>query len=73
MTQLPLEARIVAVADAYEAMTSDRAYRAAIGHERARGELSAAPGPSSTRRSCGRSWRCWSSESARAQALLAET
>jgi len=36
---LPLEARIVAVADAYEAMTSDRSYRDAIGHERARAEL----------------------------------
>jgi diguanylate cyclase (GGDEF)-like protein/putative nucleotidyltransferase with HDIG domain len=37
--ELPLEARIVAVADAYEAMTSDRSYRDAIGHERARDEL----------------------------------
>jgi diguanylate cyclase (GGDEF)-like protein/putative nucleotidyltransferase with HDIG domain len=37
--RLPLEARIVAVADAYEAMTSDRSYRDAIGHERARAEL----------------------------------
>ena len=37
--QVPLEARIVAVADAYEAMTSDRTYRASIGHARARAEL----------------------------------
>jgi diguanylate cyclase (GGDEF)-like protein/putative nucleotidyltransferase with HDIG domain len=37
--ELPLEARILAVADAYEAMTSDRTYRAAIGHEAARREL----------------------------------
>jgi diguanylate cyclase (GGDEF)-like protein len=36
---LPLEARIVAVADAYEAMTSDRSYRDSIGHTRARAEL----------------------------------
>jgi diguanylate cyclase (GGDEF)-like protein/putative nucleotidyltransferase with HDIG domain len=36
---LPLEARIVAIADAYEAMTSDRSYRDAIGHRRAREEL----------------------------------
>ncbi len=36
---LPLEARIVAVADAYEAMTSDRSYRDSIGHVRARAEL----------------------------------
>ena len=37
--ELPLEARIVAVADAYEAMTSDRVYRRAIGGEAARREL----------------------------------
>ena len=36
---LPLEARILAVADAYEAMTSDRPYRRSIGHEAARAEL----------------------------------
>jgi diguanylate cyclase (GGDEF)-like protein/putative nucleotidyltransferase with HDIG domain len=36
---VPLEARIVAVADAYEAMTSDRSYRDAIGHANARDEL----------------------------------
>jgi len=36
---LPLEARIVAVADAYEAMTSDRSYRDAVGAEAARAEL----------------------------------
>ncbi len=37
--ELPLEARIIAVADAYEAMTSDRSYRDAIGQSRARAEL----------------------------------
>jgi diguanylate cyclase (GGDEF)-like protein len=37
--QLPLEARILAVADAYEAMTSDRYYRASIGPVAARAEL----------------------------------
>ncbi|HEX3693150.1 MAG TPA: diguanylate cyclase [Solirubrobacteraceae bacterium] len=37
--ELPLAARILAVADAYEAMTSDRSYRDAIGHEAARREL----------------------------------
>jgi diguanylate cyclase (GGDEF)-like protein/putative nucleotidyltransferase with HDIG domain len=37
--QLALEARILAVADAYEAMTSDRAYRPAIGQAAARAEL----------------------------------
>jgi len=37
--QIPLEARIVAVADAYEAMTTDRVYRPSIGHTAARAEL----------------------------------
>ncbi len=37
--ELPLEARIVAVADAYEAMTSNRSYRDSIGHSGARAEL----------------------------------
>jgi diguanylate cyclase (GGDEF)-like protein/putative nucleotidyltransferase with HDIG domain len=36
---LPIEARIVAVADAYEAMTSDRPYRDSIGYEAALAEL----------------------------------
>jgi len=38
--QIPLEARILAVADAYAAITSDRPYRAARGHEEACLELS---------------------------------
>ena len=37
--EIPLEAKIVAVADAYEAMTSDRVYRRAIGERAAREEL----------------------------------
>jgi diguanylate cyclase (GGDEF)-like protein/putative nucleotidyltransferase with HDIG domain len=36
---IPLEARILAVADAYEAMTSDRAYRTAMPPEAAKDEL----------------------------------
>jgi response regulator RpfG family c-di-GMP phosphodiesterase len=36
---IPLIGRIVAVADAYDAMTSDRAYRKALPHEVACGEL----------------------------------
>ncbi len=36
---IPLGARIVLVADAYDAMTSDRPYRKAIGHEKAGVEL----------------------------------
>jgi diguanylate cyclase (GGDEF)-like protein len=37
--QIPLEARILAVADAYEAMTADRPYRNALGHDAAREQL----------------------------------
>ncbi len=43
-----LEARIVAVADAYEAMTSDRSYRDSIGHARRAPSCAAAPAASST-------------------------
>ena len=46
---LPLEARILAAVDAYEAMTSDRSYRDSIGHAAAQAELSpVAPAASST-------------------------
>src|SRR3712207_2615032 len=38
-SDIPLEARILAVADAYEAMTSDRVYRPALTPEAARAEL----------------------------------
>jgi len=41
---IPLEAQILAVADAYEAMTADRAYRPALGQEAARAELEAGAG-----------------------------
>ncbi|MDQ4040777.1 MAG: diguanylate cyclase [Actinomycetota bacterium] len=37
--EIPLEAKILAVGDAYEAMTCDRVYRAAIGVDAARDEL----------------------------------
>jgi diguanylate cyclase (GGDEF)-like protein/putative nucleotidyltransferase with HDIG domain len=37
--QIPLEARILAVADAYEAMLGDRPYRVGMGHRFARAEL----------------------------------
>jgi diguanylate cyclase (GGDEF)-like protein len=36
---IPLEARILAVADAYEAMTADRVYRPALAEDAARAEL----------------------------------
>jgi diguanylate cyclase (GGDEF)-like protein/putative nucleotidyltransferase with HDIG domain len=41
---IPLEASILAVADAYEAMTADRAYRASLGEEAALAELEAGAG-----------------------------
>ena len=47
---IPLGARIIFVADAYDAMTSDRVYRPRLTDEEAVAELRAAPGPSSTRR-----------------------
>jgi diguanylate cyclase (GGDEF)-like protein/putative nucleotidyltransferase with HDIG domain len=37
--EIPIEASILAVGDAYEAMTSDRVYRMAIGPDKAREEL----------------------------------
>jgi HD-GYP domain-containing protein (c-di-GMP phosphodiesterase class II) len=38
-TEIPLEARILAVTDSFDAMTSDRPYRAALTHEQAIAEL----------------------------------
>ncbi|RME20644.1 MAG: HD domain-containing protein, partial [Deltaproteobacteria bacterium] len=43
-TEIPLEARIVAVADAFDAMTSHRPYRAAMAREKAIEELRASAG-----------------------------
>jgi len=37
--QIPVEARVLAVADAFDAMTSDRPYRRALSHEDALAEL----------------------------------
>ena len=37
--EIPLEARILAVGDAYEAMTNDRAYRSAMNESKVRAEL----------------------------------
>ncbi len=41
---IPLEGRILAVADAYEAMTADRPYRVSLGPEAARAELESGAG-----------------------------
>jgi diguanylate cyclase (GGDEF)-like protein len=43
-TDIPAEARVLAVADAYEAMTADRPYRPSIGAEGAEAELRRAAG-----------------------------
>jgi putative two-component system response regulator len=43
-TEIPLEARILAVADSYDAMTSVRPYRGAMSHEAALEELRAGSG-----------------------------
>jgi diguanylate cyclase (GGDEF)-like protein/putative nucleotidyltransferase with HDIG domain len=37
--EIPLEARVLAISDAYEAMTADRVYRPALGEHAARAEL----------------------------------
>jgi HD-GYP domain-containing protein (c-di-GMP phosphodiesterase class II) len=37
--EIPVEARVLAVADAYDAMTNDRPYRAALSHEEAVAEV----------------------------------
>ncbi|HET7727045.1 MAG TPA: diguanylate cyclase [Candidatus Limnocylindrales bacterium] len=37
--EIPLGARVIAIADAYDAMTHDRPWRAAMSHEQALGEL----------------------------------
>ncbi|MEA2332094.1 MAG: hypothetical protein QOH58_2232 [Thermoleophilaceae bacterium] len=42
--EIPLEARILSIADAYEAMTADRTYRPALGEEAAEAELRAGAG-----------------------------
>lgn len=41
---IPLTTRIISVVDAYDAMTTDRPYRKALGHEVALGELEASAG-----------------------------
>ena len=67
---LPLEARIVAVADAYEAMTSDRSYRDSIGHTRARAELQRCAGSQFDRHVVAAFLAALQRESERAEATL---
>jgi putative nucleotidyltransferase with HDIG domain len=43
-TEIPFDARILAVADAFDAMTSDRSYRPALSHEEAKRRLAADAG-----------------------------
>ena len=43
-TDIPMEARIIAVVDTYDAMTNDRPYRLALSHEEALAELAACAG-----------------------------
>ncbi len=42
--EIPIEARIISVADAYDAMTSDRPYRKAMAHDKAVAEIRDAAG-----------------------------
>ena len=42
--QIPLEARVLAIADAFDAMTSDRPYRRALSHEEAVAEVARCAG-----------------------------
>jgi diguanylate cyclase (GGDEF)-like protein/putative nucleotidyltransferase with HDIG domain len=69
--EVPLEARIVAVADAYEAMTSDRSYRDSIGHANAQAELRRCAGSQFDLRVVEAFLATLRRESERAQALLA--
>ena len=70
--ELPLEARIVAVADAYEAMTSDRSYRDSIGSSRARAELRRCAGTQFDARVVDAFLAALDRESARAETELAQ-
>ena len=70
--EIPLAARILSVADALDAMTSDRPYRKALPLEVARPRSRTRPARSSARRSSPRCGRCLASErTAAVEALLA--
>jgi diguanylate cyclase (GGDEF)-like protein/putative nucleotidyltransferase with HDIG domain len=67
---IPLEARILAVADAYEAMTSDRAYSAAMDPKAARAELTRHAGTQFDRRVVDALINVLDRETQRAEATL---
>jgi diguanylate cyclase (GGDEF)-like protein/putative nucleotidyltransferase with HDIG domain len=69
--EIPLEASILAVADAYEAMTGDRSYAASLTHSAARAELERCAGTQFDARIVEALMRMLDSETARAQAALA--
>jgi HD-GYP domain-containing protein (c-di-GMP phosphodiesterase class II) len=70
---LPLEAQILAVADAYEAMTSDRSYRSSIGHEAAAAELERCAGTQFDRRVVGALLSVLAREGERVNVMLAHS
>ena len=65
--EIPLGARIIFVADAFDAMTSDRVYRRPLATPTRSPSSSAARARSSTRRSCGSSSRAWRPRSRRSR------
>jgi diguanylate cyclase (GGDEF)-like protein/putative nucleotidyltransferase with HDIG domain len=69
--QIPLEARILAVADAFEAMTSDRSYRSSMSHERALAELERCAGTQFDERVVDALTEVLAGEADRAEAVLA--
>lgn len=66
--QIPLPARIIAVADAFEAMTSDRPYRAGLSSEEARDQIVANAGTQFDPEVVAAFQRAWSPIAARARA-----
>jgi diguanylate cyclase (GGDEF)-like protein/putative nucleotidyltransferase with HDIG domain len=70
--EIPLEARIVAVADAYEAMTSDRSYRSSMTHSAACAELERCAGTQFDPRVVEALLGLLEGEAARAETALAQ-
>jgi diguanylate cyclase (GGDEF)-like protein/putative nucleotidyltransferase with HDIG domain len=70
---IPLEARIVAVADAYESMTTERPYRAKLSHAAAQAELALFSGKQFDRRVVDAFLRTLEREGVRERGRLAAT